>query len=226
MKKSENNKESFIDIDYEECLEYINEDADTSANSNSNTNANTNANTSSNATSTINDVTNTTYKEVVFYANDNIDASEIVQIIISKGVPAEDIEYNISVIDKSISIKVRNILVDTYVTLNRILSVRKGAQKVSGAVGTVTNTAINVANTAIQTVGVPIARTAVKTGFGILKTALGAATKIGAMVATEAVKGGREAIYNIKNDAYIQEAKNTINTRSNGNGFAGRIISE
>ena len=224
MKNSENNKENFIDIDYEECLEYINADADTSANSNSNTNAKSNTN--SNATSTINDVTNTTYKEVVFYANDNIDANEIVQIIISKGVPADNIEYSITVIDKSISIKVRDILVDTYVTLNRILSVRKGAQKVSSAVGTVTNTAINVANTAIQTVGVPIARTAVKTGFGILKTALGAATKIGAMVATEAVKGGREAMYNIKNDAYIQEAKNTINTKSNGGGFAGRIISE
>lgn len=224
MEDSKNKKENFIDIDYEECLDYINEDADTSTNSNSN--ANTNSNTNSNATSTINDVTNTTYKEVVFYANDNIDASEIVQIIISKGVPADNIEYSISIIDKSISIKVRDILVDTYVTLNRILSVRKGAQKVSSAVGTVANTAINVANTAIQTVGVPVARTAVKTGFGILKTALGAATKIGAMVATEAVKGGREAMYNIKNDAYIQEAKNTINAKSNRDGFAGRIISE
>ena len=224
MKNSENNKENFIDIDYEECLNYINKDADTNASSN--TNSNTATNTNSNTTSTINDVTNTTYKEVVFYANDNIDASEIVQIVISKGVPADNIEYSVSVVDKSISIKVKDILVDTYVTLNRILSVRKGAQKVSSAVGTVTNTAINVANTAIQTVGVPIARTAVKTGFGILKTALGAATKIGAMVATEAVKGGREAMYNIKNDAYIQEAKDTINTRSNRDGFAGKIISE
>lgn len=176
-----------------------------------------------------------TYKKVAFPAKSLIHAEELVDFISRNyNLSEDDIGYEKK--GKNVQVVITNCPIKTYQSISKALTAKRATEAVSNTVEKTAKTAINAVDITLGSVGIPVAKTAIKTTAKLAKSLFGFGAKVAGIAIGETLKAGKECVEDIRTDVNIAEArgeviegvhsiKRTVNGRNSSFG-GGTIIEE
>lgn len=176
------------------------------------------------------------HKKVGFPAKSIIHAQEIINFI-NQNYNIDPDTVGMEVKGKNVQVIITECPVKVYQSLSKNLAVQRATEYVTSTVEKTAKTAMNGVDLAIGSVGVPVAKTAIKTTTKVAKSVLGFGAKICGIAIGETIKATRELAEDITTDIHLAEArgevidgmhtiKRTVSQSRAGKSFGGVIIEE
>lgn len=176
------------------------------------------------------------YSKVSFPAKSIIHAQEIISFI-NQNYNIDEDTVGLEVKGKTVQVIITNCPIKVYQSLSKTLTVQRATEFVTNSVEKTAKTAVNTVDLAIGSVGIPVAKTAIKTTAKVAKSLLGFTAKVAGIALGESIKATRELSEDVKTDIHLAEArgeviegmhaiKRTVNQSKVGRGYGGSIIEE